>query len=424
MRGCVRNAYGPMRKDNLFSLSFFWLAWELQWSALLGAGMQGQIARFFPPTSLGTATAVLGGSGALVSILAQYGAGSLSDRFGQHKWFIAVGVLANIAGLFCFALAPSFFGVLVAFAAIQIAFNAAGGPYQALMPLRVPIGTRSRASAYMGLFRLAGSAAGLLLARAFVRQPGPLVSDAAFEAGLLRLAIALACVLLIAVAVTLFGVSGDVHREVLPEQGEPWLARTSFTWLVVSRSLVSMGLYLILPFFAFYLRFAQHEAAYLASSVNLLLVMTVCALVGTVPAGIAGDRIAKKKLLYAALALLAAGAATLSVVRSHEALVPLAVLLGVGWGAYYSVDWALACVLLPPGRAGALMAIWNIGASGPQVAAPIVGGLFVDRIGAVSGDLALGYRGLFAIIACFVVLGGFALAFVRERWAGLPAEGG
>ncbi|HEV2038032.1 MAG TPA: MFS transporter, partial [Candidatus Eremiobacteraceae bacterium] len=156
----------------------------------------------------------------------------------------------------------------------------------------------------------------------------------------------------------------------------------------------------------------------------LLLVMIGCALVGTVPAGIAGDRWPKKTILYAALGLLAAGAASLSFISGASKLFPLAILLGLGWGAYYSVDWALACVLLPAGRAGALMAIWNIGASAPQVAAPIVGGLLVDQAGALTGDLGLGYRLLFGVVAVFVMLGAAGLTFVREPRAGLTAQTG
>jgi MFS family permease len=414
----------PVRRDNLFALSIFWFAWEMQWSALLGAGMQGQIARFFPPTELGSATALLAGSGAFLSIVSQYGAGRLSDRHGHHKWFISFGTIADIVGLIAFALAPSFFAVLVSFAAIQIAFNVAGGPYQALMPSRVPLERRSRASAFMGLFRLAGNAIGLLAARSFIRQPGPSVGAQAFETGLLHLAIVLSAVLIVTLAITLAGVRGEPEAWPQPGPVGIWPARSSFAWLIGSRSAVSMGLYLILPFFAFYLRFAQHLKNYLPASLDLLLIITACALAGTVPAGIAGDKLRKKSLLYAALALLAAGALVLTFAPKANVLLPVAIALGIGWGAYYSVDWALACVLLPPGRAGALMAIWNIGASGPQVAAPIIGGLLVDRIGAVSGDLALGYRSLFALIAFCVALGVAGLAFVREERAGLGSETG
>ncbi len=414
------------RAQNLFALSAFWFAWEVQWAALLGAAMQGQIARFWPPGLIGTATAVLGGSGAAFSILSQYGFGWLSDKVHRRIPFIIVGTLLDIVAVFGFAWAPSFLLVVITFAAAQISFNAACGPYQALMPDRVVASARGRASAAMGFFRLAGTAVGLFAARLFVHQPGPRVTNAMFTNGLVHLAWAIAIVLVSALIITVLGVKEEPAKLSSLENSEPqyWEHRTSFGWLIASRAAVNMGLYSILPFLAFYLRFVHHIANYLAKNIDLLLIMIASALVGTVPAGVLGDRVSKKLILYIALTLLTLGAVSLSMVQQASVLVPLAIALGIGWGAYYSVDWALACVLLPPGRAGALMAIWNIGASAPQVAAPIVGGLLIDRAGAVSGDLAVGYRLLFALIALFVVLGVIGLIFVREPRAGLAVRTG
>lgn len=414
-----------MKKDNLFALSVFWFAWEVHWAALLGAAVQGQVARFEPVGFIGTATAILTGSGAAFSILAQYGAGRLSDRIGRRMPFIIVGTLLDIVALFGFALSPSFLIVVLAFAGVQISLNIAGGPYQAIIPDKIEKSARGRASAYLGLFRLAGNAAGLLLAKTFVHQPGPNVSSAMFTAGLLELATIISVILLVTLAITVAFVSDkQLPREDRNQTRAVWRDRSSFGWLIASRAAVSMGLYLILPYFAFYLEFAQHVTDYLRKSLTLLLIMTVCSLAGTVPAGILGDRVAKKSIIYGALALLAIGAASLSFIATPKALLPLAIALGIGWGAYYSVDWALACMLLPPGRAGALMAIWNIGASGPQVAVLLLGGTLVDRAGALAHDLGFGYRLLFGLVAVFVTLGAVALAFVREPRAGLEERTG
>jgi MFS family permease len=409
-----------MKKDNLFALSVFWFAWEVHWGALLGAAIQGQVARFAPADFIGTATAILTGSGAAFSILAQYGAGRLSDKIGRRMPFIVVGTLLDIVALFGFALSPSFLVVVLAFAGVQISLNVACGPYQALMPDKIVKTARGRASAYLGLFRLAGSAVGLLLGKIFVHQPGPHVTSAMFTSGLLHLAAIISVILLVTLVITVLGVSDrQPSREPESAVTAPWPERASFGWLIASRAAVSMGLYLILPYFAFYLRFAQHVPDYLNRSLTLLLIMTGCALIGTVPAGILGDRVPKKSIIYGALALLALGAASLSFVTTPTTLLPLAIVLGLGWGAYYSVDWALACMLLPPGRAGALMAIWNIGASAPQVAVQLLGGPLVDRAGAITHDLGFGYRLLFGLVAVFVILGAAGLAFVREPRAGL-----
>jgi len=404
-----------VKRPHNFTLSFYWFAWELHWAALLGATLQADIARFMPETYYGRASAILGGFGAFVAILTQYGAGRASDLARSRAPFIIVGTLLDVVALFVFAQAPSFGAAVLGFASVNIALNIAGGPYQALIPDRVDKGAQGKASAYMGFMRLAGTVVGLLLAKVFVHQPGPGVTAAMLERGLTGLVAAISLVLLAALAVTIFGVKerpGDVPAP------EPvlahWESRTSFWWLIVQRSFVSCGLYSILPFLGFYLRFALHISGFLSASLTLLLVMVVCSLAGTVPAGVIGDRMSKKSIIFIALGMVALGALALAFLTSLTPVYAVAVIIGIGWGAYYSVDWALATNLLPSGRAGALMAIWNLGTSAPQVAAPIIGGLLVDKLGEATGNFGLAYRTLFVLVATFVALGAIALSFVRE----------
>lgn len=404
----------PRRAPSQFALSAFWFAWEVHWAALLGAAMQAQVARFIAPGAIGTATAVLSGAGAFFSIAAQYAAGRASDKLRRRIPFVVAGTLCDVVALFGFALAPSFVSVVFAFVAVQVSLNVAGGPYQALIPDKVPRTRQGGASAVMALFRLAGNAIGLLIAKRVVVQPGADVASATITHGLLMLAAALSAVLLAALAVTAFGVRDEPPGADVAPQAQRWNARTSFAWLIASRSLVSMGLYLIVPFFAFFLRFALHVSAYLQMNLDVLLSIVGFSLIGTIPAYLLGDRVSKKTIMFVSLALLAAGALVLARLPSTHGIQLLAAVLGIGWGAYYAVDWALACNLLPAGRAGALMAIWNIGASGPQVLSPVIGGLLVDRIGAVVGDPGAGYRVLFTLVAGYVIAGAGALAMVNE----------
>jgi len=413
----------PVRIPNQFALSAFWFAWEVHWAALLGAAMQAQVARFIEPTAIGVATAILSGAGAFFSIAAQFGAGRASDGAGRRIPFIVAGTLLDVAALFGFALAPSFSTAVLAFVAVQISLNVAGGPYQALIPDKIPRSRQGGASAIMALYRLAGNAVGLLLAKMLVVQPGPGVAESTLTHGLVSLAVALSVVLLVALAITVLGVP-DGRIANVPDAAavEDWTQRASFAWLIVSRSLVSMGLYLIVPFFAVFLRFALHVQQYLQMNLTLLLSIVGFSLIGTLPAGFLADRVSKKTYMFVSLALLAIGAFLLAHTASVERIGVLAAVLGIGWGGYYAVDWALACNLLPPGRAGALMAIWNIGASGPQVLSPLIGGVIADRIGVSSGYLGDGYRVLFELVAVYVGLGALALAFVREPRGGKAAE--
>lgn len=404
------------RRPNQFALSIFWFAWEVHWAALLGAAMQAQVARFVASGSWGTATAVFSGAGALFAIVSQYAAGRASDAGGRRMPYIIAGTLCDIVALFGFAMAPSFVTVVCAFAAVQISLNVAGGPYQALIPDKVSRGQQGWASGIMALYRLAGNAAGLLIAKVVVKQPGT-VPPGVVAHGLLLLAIVLSAILLVALIVTVVAVP-DGRRSDAPLQSEDWPDRSSFIWLTVSRSLVSMGLYLILPFFSFFLHFALGIQSYLSASLTLLLVMIAFSLAGALPAGLLGDRIAKRTVMFVSLLLLCGGALALANAPSARLLSALSIVLGIGWGAYYAVDWALACNLLPNGRAGALMALWNIGASAPQVLSPLIGGIAADRIAAAAHDPGTGYRVLFDLLAVYIALGAAALAFVREPRAG------
>jgi len=412
-----------MKRTNQFALSLYWFAIELHWAGMLGAALQAQIARFIPASAIGTAAAVLGGIGALLSIASQLGAGRASDVARRRIPFVVAGTLLDILALFAFAVSPSFTAVVVTFACVEIAFNIGAGPYQALIPDRIPRQTQGRASGVMGLYRFAGTAAGLLLARVLVKQPGPLVSQHAFTSSLVWFAAAISGVLVVALIVTLVGVRDrDVEVPAPQPLFAPWPMRGSFVALIVARAFASGGLYLILPFLAFYLRFALHVGAYLKTSLDLLLVMVVFSVAGTLAAGALGDRYSKKTIIYWSFGFLAIGALSLAGLSRVQPVWPLGILLGAAWGAYYSVDWALACNLLPIGRAGALMAVWNIGASGPQVAALVIGGLLVDRVGAATGNPGAGYRALFILITALIGAAAAALTFVREPRGGMTPD--
>jgi len=407
------------RPPDHFALSAYWFAIELHWAVLLGAALQAQIARFIAPGAIGTAAAIIGGVGAALSIVSQLAAGRASDMTRRRLPFMAVGTLADVVALFAFALAPSFAAVIAAFAGVEIAFNISAGPYQALIPDRVPKNQQGKASGVMGLYRFLGTACGLLLARLFVRQPGPRVTPHAFTLGLIELAGAISVVLIVALAITLARVrEADTGAAAPQPLLATWPQRPSFAWLLVARAFASGALYLILPFLAFYLRFALHVRSYIGTSLDLLMLMVACALIGTISAGAVGDRASKKKIILWSFAFLAGGALVLAALTGVVWTWFVGAVLGLAWGAYYSVDWALACNLLPEGRAGMLMAVWNIGASGPQVGSVVLGGLLVDRVGAAAGEPGAGYRALFVLIAALLILAAASIAFVRE-----PREG-
>jgi MFS family permease len=92
-------------------------------------------------------------------------------------------------------------------------------------------------------------------------------------------------------------------------------------------------------------------------------------------------------------------------------------LWGLGWGAYQSVDWALATDVLPrPEKAdGATsfaryMGIWSLASTLPQVAAPAIGPL----IQLVNDHAARGgYTLMFCLVFVYFLLGAVLVRNVR-----------
>ena len=92
----------------------------------------------------------------------------------------------------------------------------------------------------------------------------------------------------------------------------------------------------------------------------------------------------------------------------------LGIVYGIGYGMYYSVDWALACDVLPDREtaAGKDMGLWHTSFTLPQALAPAVlaGLLFYFNqaghsvLGIVTGH-NLGFRFVFGGAAIWFILG-------------------
>ncbi|MGH2487077.1 MAG: MFS transporter, partial [Ktedonobacterales bacterium] len=81
-----------------------------------------------------------------------------------------------------------------------------------------------------------------------------------------------------------------------------------------------------------------------------------------------------------------------------------AVFFGMGFGAYTSVDWALATDVLPPtDEAGKNMGIWSAAGIIPQVIGVVLGGVLTFSL--QKSPHHLGYTVLFAVTAVFFLIG-------------------
>jgi len=94
-------------------------------------------------------------------------------------------------------------------------------------------------------------------------------------------------------------------------------------------------------------------------------------------------------------------------------LAPLGVLFGLGYGAYLSVDWALAIDSLAGDASSARdLGIFTVSINLPTLIAPALGGIVILAAGA-AGMGAYAYRFVFTLAAMSLLLGAVVVRRIR-----------
>jgi MFS family permease len=198
-----------------------------------------------------------------------------------------------------------------------------------------------------------------------------------------------------------------------------------FFWTFATRGLVTLGIFSILPFMELYFRDVVRTKDAGAASAFWLLAVIAGAIIPSMVGGVLSDRTGRRKLfVYISSAMQAAVVSVLlfGLVRSLTLLYVLGILYGIGYGAYYAVDWALACDVLPNREeaAGRDMALWHVSFTLPQVLAPaILAGFlhFLNEPGhlllGISSGHDLGFRFIFGSAALWFILGTVMVSRIR-----------
>jgi MFS family permease len=198
-----------------------------------------------------------------------------------------------------------------------------------------------------------------------------------------------------------------------------------FFWTFATRALVTLGIFSILPFMELYFRDVVRTKDAGAASAFWLLAVIAGAIIPSIVGGVLSDRTGRRKLfVYISSAMQAVVVSVLlfGLVRSLALLYVLGILYGIGYGAYYAVDWALACDVLPNREeaAGRDMALWHVSFTLPQVLAPaILAGFlhFLNEPGhqvlGLSSGHDLGFRFIFGSAALWFILGTVMVSRIR-----------
>lgn len=429
-------------------LSLYWFATNFHWGALLLIVMPRDVERLNPEFRVET-LGLLTGVGAIVALLVPLLAGALSDRCfsrqGRRKPYIATGVTINVIGLGVMAAAIAtakpptteifwtsifsngplllfFFGFLI----IQLGNNIASAAYMGVIPDLVPPDQRGAASGFMAMMTQGGTILGGIAVGVVIPADAFAIKYSA-----------IAAIMILAGVVTWNKMQETPlsvkppRLQLLPYLKSLWIdprQYPDFAWVWITRFLVMLGFYAILPYVNYYLadvlRIPRDKVDTYAPL--LMTVILIAASVSGFYGGRISDRIGRKRVVYIANSMIAVVALGFVFARTLPVALFVGFLFGLGYGAYISVDYALGTDVLPSkADAGKDMAVWHIAMTLPQSLASPFAAVLISGFGKtvlpnpVKGEGPIveytvnGYAAIFLFCSISFAVGAYLLKNVR-----------
>lgn len=190
-----------------------------------------------------------------------------------------------------------------------------------------------------------------------------------------------------------------------------------FAWVLVTRLVMMMGIYIIQIFLQYYMRDVVGVPDPERETTKFVIIASLTSLVSALLAGWLSDRFGRKRMIYLSGGMMALLGLMVIITHIFTRSLPIifvaGALFGVGGGAYQSVDWALVADVLPSYKDYAKdMGVWNISLSLPQVIAPVLGGPLIDAF-TQRGMPVLGFQLLFVMAVMFCLIGTVTVRFIR-----------
>ncbi|RKS17997.1 MFS transporter [Arthrobacter sp. AG1021] len=346
------------------------------------------------------------GVGAAVSLVANPLFGALSDRstskFGRRIPWVFFGTLAGALSLLLMSTAQTVSLLVLGWALMQAAGNAALAAIFATIPDKVPVEQRGMVGGLVALGQTCGSLIGAVIGM-YAAQ------DLVFGYAIVAVAVALC-----SIPYVMMRQDVPLPKGALPalKAGEFlksfWInpvKHKDFGWAWLTRFMLYLGCQLCLVYLLFFLQDQLGHPDPAQGVLVLTAIYAFCVIFSSVISGKISDRDGKrKKFVIISSVIVALAAGVLAFASNFTTAVIAAVLLGIGFGAYLAVDFALLTQVLPHADSrGKDLGMINIANSLPQVVAPLVAWLSVTWFG--------GYPTLFLISAVISLVGA---ALVRQ----------
>lgn len=314
----------------------------------------------------------------LFTIFAQPIAGALSDRcrstWGRRSPFIVGGALLGGLAIFGISMTTTIAGIAVFWLMASVSLNCMNGPLATVVADRFLPQNRGIASGFVGAGSTAGGTVGIILAGylAWNLQLGYLV---------FALAIAACCVAFVlinrepstrAMEVEPFRWGAFfknfwVSPREYPDFGWAFFGR--FAMYLGYQGVVTYQLYILQDFIGL----SVEDSNYAIGTISVITLVTL--LFSGLLSGIISDKLQRRKIfVFLSTLLMAAGLCIPLFMPTLTGMYIYAAIMGLGYGAYTSIDMALMTQVLPGGgkQAGKDMGILTIATVLPQSFSPIL----------------------------------------------------
>ena len=346
--------------------------------------------------------------------------GAVSDRirmpFGRRIPYIFLGTILACLLVPAMVAIDNYIVFVLILMAVIFGVSIAQGPYQAFIPDIVAPDRRGLASSAKTLLEVLGVGA---IAGSVGFVAGRYSSPDTFYWVWASVGV-LIFLYLVPMVFTMVAVVEPEARNAPPEIAAPKQPEVKdprdrflppgFGWYLTSRFLFHAATGVIETFGLFYLQDVIEVDSPAEAAGLLSIIFGMASLVGAILAARTSDRFGYRSVVAISGLLGAIGIGVLLISDSLVEVIASGLIIGVGAGAFFSADWALAIALVAPGRAAQHMGLTAIATAGGAATARLAG-FAVDALNTGTSDR--GYEGLILLCGIAFLLGGLLVYAVR-----------
>lgn len=336
------------------------------------------------PVNQTTTFILISALGAVASVITNPLVGAWSDRttsaMGRRRPWLLVGMVLMVLSMLVLALARATLVLALGAILLQIAVNVLLAALSAILPDQIPVAQRATVSAFAGMAPLVGGVIGQILVAQVIKN---------IFVSFLGLALVSALILLVFIAVLRDlrlpreAVAPFHLRHVLSAFWLNPLKHSDFALVWLARCLIFLGSTTTINYLNYFLQDAVHYSRVfpgqtVAQGVQLFYTTFVAAiLVASLGCGLLSDKLERRKVFVIGASLvMGVGLLLLASFPTWTIVLPAAAVLGLGFGAYLSVDLALASQLLPTAQdRGKDLGLINTTIFLPMLVAPAIAGI-------------------------------------------------